>query len=152
MDVATSIACEGTALEATTFNIAGKAFLFLRTVEGGQEVRLKLSASRPQIEKLGEQWPDSYSIGSSGWAKVIVSEERSLDLVKGWIAESYALISSGRAGTSGTSRIATPPPKPPPPAKVPATKTKNQAAPKPSATNPGKTAATPAAAWGKRRR
>ncbi len=131
MDVATSIACEGTSLEATTFNLAGKAFMFLRTVPGGQEVRLKLGASREQIEKLGEQWPDSYSIGSSGWAKVIVSEERSLDLVKKWIAESYALISSGRDGTSGASRVAFASPTKPPAA--PAPKPKRAASTKPAA-------------------
>src|SRR6478609_7069110 len=83
--VVTSVACKGTALEATTFNVGTKAFLFLRTVEGGQEIRLKLGDSRGEIERLGEQWPASYSIGASGWAKVIVSEERSLDLVEKWI-------------------------------------------------------------------
>ena len=108
-NVATSIACEGTALEATTFNVAAKAFLFLRTVEGGQEVRLKLGASRPQIEKLGVQSPETYSIGSSGWAKVIVSEARALALMERWIAESYALI-AGKPGGNSATRVTTAPP------------------------------------------
>ncbi len=132
-NVATGIACEGTALEATTFNIARKAFLFLRTVEGGQEVRLKLDASRAQFEKLGEQWPDSYSIGSSGWAKVIVSEERSLVLLESWIAESYGLI-SGKVAPMPVAKQAAKP------AAKPAKEAATPAAAKPVAAMPAKPA------------
>jgi predicted DNA-binding protein (MmcQ/YjbR family) len=115
--VTTSVACKGTALEATTFNVNGKAFLFLRPVQGGEELRLKLDASIRDIEKLAEQWPESYSVGANGWAKLIISEQRSLPLVADWIAESYALIGGAKKPAAKKPAAKKPGAKKNPPAK-----------------------------------
>jgi len=65
-DVVTGIACEGTALESTTYNVDGKAFLFV----GAKDARLKRA---------------------SGWVKIDLAAPPPDADVKAWVAESHAL-------------------------------------------------------------
>src|SRR5262245_44564218 len=64
--VETGIACKGTALESTTYNVNGKAFLFV----GPKDARLKRAA---------------------GWTKIDLSAPPSDADVTAWVGESYAL-------------------------------------------------------------
>jgi predicted DNA-binding protein (MmcQ/YjbR family) len=89
-DVEEGIACKGNSLECTTFKVGGKAFLFL----GRADIRLKLSDSLPDAVKLAKKEPERFSAGAGGWVKVSYSDAQPLplDVVKGWIEESYRLM------------------------------------------------------------
>jgi hypothetical protein len=82
-DVTTGIACKGTKLEATTYHVGNKAFLFVRAVDGGVELRFKLGASQAEAGKLA-----GCTIGKGGWAKLVIGGKPPKQLAK-WIAESY---------------------------------------------------------------
>src|ERR1043166_6695539 len=83
------IACKGTALECTTFNVKGKAFLFV----GRKEIRFKLGDSIDDAKKLAAKEPTRYTVGANGWTKIAFSDNEPLpmDVVKPWVDESYRL-------------------------------------------------------------
>lgn len=88
------IACEGTAVESSSFRARGKSFLFV----GRDVVRVKLSASQADARQLAAKDPDRYQIGANGWAAVKLADGAAppLDLLARWIDESYRLIADRR--------------------------------------------------------
>ena len=82
-DVSRSVACKGTALESTTFNAGGKAFLCV----GAAHARFKLAASIADAKAAG------LDVGAGGWAKLdlAVAAPGRARLAR-WVAESHALV------------------------------------------------------------
>jgi hypothetical protein len=93
-DVVQSIACEGTAIESSSWGVKKKNFLFLGLKGGCYTLRLKLAASVPEAKKLMKQDPERFNIGVGGWAKVTFgeAEKAPVELLRRWIAESHRLI------------------------------------------------------------
>jgi hypothetical protein len=87
------IACKGTALEARTIKIRGKAFLFLRTTEA----RLKLGASIKEAAAQASKNPASCIVGTNGW--VLVKFEGNsipINVLHNWVKESAQLLGGGK--------------------------------------------------------
>ncbi len=80
------VACAGTAIESKTFRCGKKAFLLVRAVDGGTELRVKLGASQPEAKRRGHQ------VGAHGWTKVLVAngDKPDMALLKRFVAESHA--------------------------------------------------------------
>jgi hypothetical protein len=86
------VACEGTAIESTTYKTKNKAFLFV----GATSIRLKLRTSLPEAKRHAKRTPDVFDVGAVGWVKVNVDEStdaHTLALLERWIEESYRLAS-----------------------------------------------------------
>jgi len=81
-DVHAGVACAGTVLESTTYNVGKKAFLFVRAAE----LRLKLGASRAAARRAG------HDVGKQGWVKIAIADGKLPRELDAWIAESYALM------------------------------------------------------------
>ncbi len=92
--VVEGVACQGTALESATFGVGKKVFLFVRKMDGIQELRLRLTESQAEARKLASAHPDSYAIGAQGWAKVMFGTDGtpSIALLERWIEESYRAV------------------------------------------------------------
>ena len=89
-DAEEGVACKGTPLEARTFKIGKKAFLFLRP----KEARLKLGASLKDAAKRASKEPDRYVVGASGWVLLKFDDATDpLDVFTRWVSESHALFS-----------------------------------------------------------
>ena len=84
------IACQGTAIECSTFKARNKAFLFL----GAGVIRLKLHESLAEAVKLAAKEPGRYKVGANGWVAVTLTGDASppLDLLTRWLDESYRLL------------------------------------------------------------
>ena len=86
-DVVVGVACKGTSLESTTFNVGNKAFLFLRDVD----MRLKLQDSLPEAIQLGKTNP-AIRAGANGWVHMtLAGSEALLPTLEDWLSESYNL-------------------------------------------------------------
>ena len=81
-NVATGVACAGTALESQTFTTNKKAFLFVSK----KDVRLKLDESSAAAKKAG------FDVGANGWVKLPLGELPAAATLKKWVAESHALM------------------------------------------------------------
>ena len=90
-----SLACRGTAVESASFEVGGKAFLFLDEAKA----MVKLGASREQAGELAAQGPGTCKTGAGGWTTVVLSEPAGVPLatLRAWIAESYAHFAQGPA-------------------------------------------------------
>ena len=86
------IACQGTALECSTFKAGNKAFLFL----GAAELRLKLGDSLAEAARHAAKSPELYAVGAHGWVKVTLSKNQTspASLLERWIDESYRLLAT----------------------------------------------------------
>jgi hypothetical protein len=85
------IACAGTALETRTAKVKGKAFLFLRAAD----LRLKLGASLPAVDRLAGKHPDAVKVGTGGWVWVALAEPVVPPAtLKAWMRESHALFAA----------------------------------------------------------
>lgn len=106
-DVEETIACEGTVLESSAFQIRKKTFLFLRIAQGTLQARLKLSQSQSEASVLAAKEPSHYQIGVHGWVaiKFKAGEPLPQNLLERWIQESYFLLAGTRA--AGTKDNAT---------------------------------------------
>lgn len=99
-DVTEGVACAGTALESRTFQVGGKAFLFL----SAKLARLKLAASAADAKRRGAE------VGANGWTKLALDALPPAAVCKRWVAESHALLAgaagarTGRAPGTATSK------------------------------------------------
>lgn len=83
------IACEGTALETSTYKAGKKAFVFL----GANDMRLKLGESLTEAARLAAKEPERYKVGAHGWVWVALGAGAPpLELLERWIDESYRLL------------------------------------------------------------
>ena len=96
--VETGVSCKGTSLEATTYGVKGKAFLFFRVSNGTCHLRLKLDASRAEAAKLANGDPGRFAVGAQGWAKLTFALEAPppVSLLTRWIGESHRTLSGAR--------------------------------------------------------
>ena len=88
------IACQGTAVECSSFKARDKAFLFVGGTGPSYTVRLKLRELQAEATKLAAKEPARYNIGAHGWAKVTfsVQDPPPPDLMERWIDESYRAV------------------------------------------------------------
>jgi hypothetical protein len=91
-EVGEGVACEGTALEKSTFKARNKAFLFLGTAD----MMVKLGDSLAEAVGLASEEPDRYKVGAHGWVTVSFDDRElpPIDLLERWIDESYRLIAA----------------------------------------------------------
>src|SRR4051812_32250518 len=87
-EVEEGVACAGTTLEAATFRINKKVFLFVNE----NNARLRLLASRKEAEQLAKAEPQRFVIGPQGWAKILLAEPPELELLLRWLQESYRAV------------------------------------------------------------
>lgn len=77
----------------SAIKVKGKAFLFMSTGEKGDfSISLKLPQSRDMAVDLPFAESTGYGLGRSGWVTAHLKNEKSLDLIKAWIDESYRAI------------------------------------------------------------
>jgi hypothetical protein len=114
-DCEEGVACKGTAIECSTFKVGGKAFLFL----GRADLRVKLSDSLPEAEKLAAREPGRVTVGAHGWVKVTFSadEPPPLDVLGRWIDESYRLMAGGAVAKASKAKKKSAPRKRTPPSR-----------------------------------
>jgi len=95
--VTTDVACKGTALEARTYKVHDKAFLFL----GAKDARLKLGASLAEARRLAGDHPESIRVGAGGWTTLRLADAPAPGAaLRRWVRESHDLF----AGGPGSSR------------------------------------------------
>lgn len=84
---------EGTACMQSSFKAGKKAFLFVGEQGGRYKAMFKLKASRQEAEKLAQQQPDRFQVGSSVWVTARFSAEEPMPtkLWQKWLDESYDL-------------------------------------------------------------
>lgn len=86
--VTEGIACAGTALESRTLKIGGKAFAFF----GPSDLRIKLSHSLKEAERLAKSKPGSCVPSAGGWTKATLGPGMlPQSILAKWIHESYRL-------------------------------------------------------------
>jgi hypothetical protein len=109
-DCEEGVACKGTAVECSTFKVGGKAFLFL----GRADLRVKLSDSLREAEKLAAKEPGRVTVGAHGWVKVTFSDDQPppLDVLGLWIDESYQLMAGKTVAKAAPAKKKAPPRKP----------------------------------------
>jgi predicted DNA-binding protein (MmcQ/YjbR family) len=87
------VACKGTKLEARTFGVGKKTFLFIQPRETGCILRLKLDESAAEAGDLAEKDPEVYSVGAQGWTKIVIGPTvPPAKLLKRWLTESHRLV------------------------------------------------------------
>src|SRR5688572_2041391 len=91
------VACAGTSLEALTFNVCKKSFLFVAAKDDGLQLRLKLASSLSEAQNLAKHDATRFEANKNGWVKVTYADDAPpADLLKRWIGESYALYAKGK--------------------------------------------------------
>ncbi len=77
----------------SAIKVKKKAFLFMGTDESG---RFSISVKNPQSRDMAVDQPftepTGYGLGKSGWVTAYLTDQKSLDLIKAWIEESYRAI------------------------------------------------------------
>jgi predicted DNA-binding protein (MmcQ/YjbR family) len=77
----------------SAIKVKKRAFLFMSTGEdGGFSISVKLPHSRDMAVDLPFAEPTGYGLGKAGWVTASLKDEKALDLIKAWIAESYRAI------------------------------------------------------------
>ena len=102
-DVEEGIACKGTKLEAASFGVGKKSFLFVGLEGDTYTVRLKLARSLADAAALAKRQPARLQVGAGGWVKMTFAErdDKKLLPLEPWIGESYhCVVGSARKGPS----------------------------------------------------
>jgi predicted DNA-binding protein (MmcQ/YjbR family) len=90
----------------TAIKVKGKTFLFMRADAAGVGLSVKLPHSREFALDRPFCEPTRYGLGASGWvsAKFTATDNPPLDLLEGWIEESYRAVAPKRvlAALDGT--------------------------------------------------
>jgi len=77
----------------SAIKVKKKAFLFMGTDENGRfSISVKLPHSRDMAVDLPFTEPTGYGLGKSGWVTAYLTDQKSLDLIKAWVEESYRAI------------------------------------------------------------
>ena len=74
--------------------VRGKIFVFLGVDDGSVHLSVKLRASHGPAMLMGFVKPTGYGLGKAGWisARFAKRESVPLEMLRGWIEESYRLI------------------------------------------------------------
>ena len=88
------VACAGTSLESTTWNVKGKAFVFAAVKDGVCSIRVKLQESAAEARALAKAQPARCSVGAGNWAKLTWPKDQKapVKLMARWIAESHRAV------------------------------------------------------------
>ena len=77
----------------SAIKVKKKAFLFMGTDNDGRfSISVKLPHSRDMAVDLPFTEPTGYGLGKSGWVTAYLTDQKSLDLIKAWVEESYRAI------------------------------------------------------------
>lgn len=88
-----AIACQGTALEKSSFKARSKAFLFLGGAGASFNVMVKLRVSLAEATELAAKQPGCYKVGAHGWVTAAFDNQSPPPgLLERWIDESYRLL------------------------------------------------------------
>lgn len=84
---------EGQSCVNRAFKVRKKNFAFLGEKDGDLKLMLKLAASADEVSSLAQAQPDTYQIGSIGWATLRFSAENHppVESLRRWVDESYRL-------------------------------------------------------------
>lgn len=81
----------------SAIKVKKKAFLFMGTDENGRfSISVKLPQSRDMAVDLPFTEPTGYGLGKSGWVTAYLTDQKSLNLIKAWVEESYRAIAPKR--------------------------------------------------------
>lgn len=85
--VTQGIACAGTSLEARTFIVGSKTFLFV----GAKDARLKLVESAEEAVALAAGSPAALKVGAGGWLTIRFDGEGvpGPKILRAWVLESH---------------------------------------------------------------
>lgn len=89
-EVEVGVACAGTSLESRTWNVGGKAFLFVSK----KDVRLKLDVSADEARARG------FAVGKNLWATLPLEWLPPERVLTKWIAESHAAMAPKTRATA----------------------------------------------------
>ena len=86
----------------TAFKVRNKTFVWLYETDGALSLTLKLPVSRDFALVFDFASPAGYGLGRSGWisCRFEAGEAADLDLLKGWIAESYRAVAPKKLAAS----------------------------------------------------
>ena len=84
---------EGTACTQSSFKRGKKSFFFIGQQGGRHKAMFKLRASKDEAQKLSQDSPDDFQVGSSIWVTARFSDEAPMPkkLWEKWLDESYEL-------------------------------------------------------------
>ena len=82
---------EGRACTQNSFKAGKKAFLFIGEQGGRYKAMFKLDASKAEAERLAEEDPDRFQVGSGVTARFTAEEPMPKKLWSKWLQESYEL-------------------------------------------------------------
>jgi len=86
---------EGTSCTQSAFKAGKGTFLFIGPGTKGQgfKAMFKLEDSLPQAQKLAEQYPKKFEVGTTGWVTARFTAEDPLPtrIWQKWLAESYGV-------------------------------------------------------------
>ena len=82
----------------TVYKVGKKVFVFFGSGESGPGLSLMAKLSEGHEEALTFEWvePSGYGLGKAGWITATVPDDAPLDLVLGWILESYRIVAPRR--------------------------------------------------------
>lgn len=92
------------------FKVNGKAFVFMSSAEGGLSIGTKLPQSRATALTAAFASPTHYGLGRHGWVtcEFKAGEKIPVDLLLGYIDESYRAVAPKRLLKPAVSRAAKP--------------------------------------------
>jgi predicted DNA-binding protein (MmcQ/YjbR family) len=82
----------------TVYKVGKKVFVFFGIDEAGPDFHLTAKLRDGHEEALTFEWvePSGYGLGKAGWITATVPDDAPLDLVLGWILESYLIVAPKR--------------------------------------------------------
>ena len=82
----------------TVYKVGKKVFVFFGSGETGSGLHLTAKLRDGHEEAVTFAWvePSGYGLGKAGWITANVPDDAPLDLVLGWILESYRIVAPKR--------------------------------------------------------
>jgi predicted DNA-binding protein (MmcQ/YjbR family) len=82
----------------TVYKVGKKVFVFFGSGASGTGLSLTAKLREGHEEALTFEWvePSGYGLGKAGWITATVPDDAPLDLVLGWILESYRIVAPKR--------------------------------------------------------
>ena len=80
----------------TVYKVRKKIFIFLGDVDDGGQIGVKLREAHE--EAMAFEWvkPSGYGLDRGGWVSCAIPPDAPLEMVLGWIEESYRLVAPGK--------------------------------------------------------
>lgn len=81
----------------TVFKVGKKVFVFLGVADAGH-LTVKLRDSHEEAMSFAWVNPSGYGLDRGGWVSCTIPDDAPLEMLLGWIAESYRLVAPKRLG------------------------------------------------------